>query len=273
MTISGLDEIPLQFDPKRRVGYESAKLWRQRCESGFWNAFIRGPNIIDIGYRGGTLDALPLHKCARGFETGDYDGLNLPFPDGWADAVHASHLVEHITPPEIYIQEWFRVLKIGGHMILFVPHCMLYERRYTVPPSRFSPEHLAAYSPASLLAMIERSLALFVGGRGGLLSAAARQQLPLEGVEDARNVIDELRASNCGRGREVRIRVDRAPPGGEDRVSSSRQILGQFAERSGRLFRVLHGPNPLRNVSAVGTLRTLTHYRYESRLLVPRTSP
>lgn len=148
----------MQFDPDRCVGYESAKLWRQRCESGFWNAFIRGPNIIDIGYRGGTLDAVPLHECAHGFESGDYDGLNLPFPDGWADACHCSHLIEHVAPPEIYIQEWYRVLKPGGHMILFVPHAYLYERRLTVPPSRFSSEHLKAYSPASLLGLIERSL-------------------------------------------------------------------------------------------------------------------
>ena len=43
-------------------------------------------------------------------------------------------------------------------MLLFVPHAYLYERRVTVPPSRWSPEHLRSYSPATLLAQVESAL-------------------------------------------------------------------------------------------------------------------
>lgn len=43
-------------------------------------------------------------------------------------------------------------------MILMVPHAFLSERRLTVPPSRFSGEHLRSYSPAALLQEIERVL-------------------------------------------------------------------------------------------------------------------
>jgi SAM-dependent methyltransferase len=150
----------MEFDPDRRVGYESSKMWRIRCESGFWSHFIRGPHIVDIGYRGGIPDAQTIHSSARGYELGDegYDGFHLPVPDNWADAVHSSHCLEHIAPAREYIREWYRVLRTGGTMLIFVPHCMLYERRFTVPPSRFSPEHLVAYSPASLLNLIECAL-------------------------------------------------------------------------------------------------------------------
>ena len=43
-------------------------------------------------------------------------------------------------------------------MIVFVPHALLYERRLTVPPSRWSPEHLVALTPARLLKFVERAL-------------------------------------------------------------------------------------------------------------------
>lgn len=50
------------------------------------------------------------------------------------------------------------MLRVGGHLVLMVPHAFLYERRLTVPPSRWSPEHLRSYSPATLLAEIEWAL-------------------------------------------------------------------------------------------------------------------
>lgn len=148
----------MQFDPDRPVGYESSKLWRIRCESGFWSHFIRGPKIIDIGYRGGTPGALPMHALAVGLELGDYDGFHLAVPDGWADAIHASHVLEHLEDPRAYLREWHRALRVGGVMLIFVPHAFLYERRLSVPPSRWSPEHLFSVTPASLLGLIESAL-------------------------------------------------------------------------------------------------------------------
>lgn len=150
-----------KFDKNRRVGYETSKSYVKRWQSGFWTEWIRGPNVVDIGYRGGTPDALPLFDGVHGIELGDYgyDGLNIPLRDGWADVVHASHVLEHVGAPEQYLQEWFRVLGVGGYMLLFLPHAYLYERRLTVPPSRWSGEHLMAVTPGSLLSLIERALA------------------------------------------------------------------------------------------------------------------
>ena len=156
------------FDPNRPVGFESRKSYAHRCTSGFWEKFITGPNVLDIGYRGGFHNSVPICAGAVGIEldhfyiegapvTADYDGLRLPMAaSGSVDAVHSSHVLEHVQDDAASLREWWRVLRVGGHLITFVPHAYLYERRLTVPPSQWSGEHLRCYTPASLLALVER---------------------------------------------------------------------------------------------------------------------
>ena len=160
--------IALNFDPNRPVGFESRKSYARRCRDGFWDAFIAGSLVLDIGYRGGIADALPIVPGAIGIELDHtnvdghlqpwperYDGLRLPLSDEWADTIHASHVLEHVERRDEHLQEWHRVLRVGGTMIVIVPHAYLYERRLSVPPSRWSPEHLCSFTPASLLKIVE----------------------------------------------------------------------------------------------------------------------
>jgi len=164
------------LDPNRFVGYESRKSYARRCNTGFWHTFVVGPRILDIGFRGGEPEAKTILPGALGLEPDvfqidrdtppymaesyytRYDGFNLPFADNVIDTVHCSHTLEHVAPPIKYIREWFRVLRVGGTLILFVPHAHLYERRITVPPSRWSPEHLRSYTVSSLSFEIETAL-------------------------------------------------------------------------------------------------------------------
>ena len=148
------------FEFNRRVGFESSKLYNQRGLEGFWHKYLKGDRILDIGYRGGTPDALPICDGASGLELGDpgYDGFRLPYPMTWFDAVHASHVLEHVSDAMMSLEEWFRVIREGGFLILMVPHAYLYERRLTVPPSRWSPEHVRCFTPATLLKLIEHTL-------------------------------------------------------------------------------------------------------------------
>lgn len=144
----------------RTVGHEAAKSFAERERSGFWMRYAGGPVVLDVGYRGHVGDAGPVLPHACGIELGDdgYDGLRLPYPDLSVDAVHSSHVLEHVPDPVATLREWHRVLAVGGYMILFVPHAHLYERRATVPPSRWSREHLRCYTPATLLADVEAAL-------------------------------------------------------------------------------------------------------------------
>lgn len=51
-------------------------------------------------------------------------GHRLPLPDWWADEVNATHMLEHVPPPQIgaFLGEWFRVLRPGGLLELHVPN-------------------------------------------------------------------------------------------------------------------------------------------------------
>jgi SAM-dependent methyltransferase len=165
------------LDPNRHVGYESRKSYEKRCQHLFWDKWITGPVVLDIGFRGGEPSAMTIVPGAIGFEANGqitidvntpmhvqkdlwapYDGFHLPFKNDTVDTIHASHVLEHLYGARLFFQEWFRVLRVGGTLIIFVPHAYLYERRMTVPPSRWSPEHLVALTPSSLLAFVEASL-------------------------------------------------------------------------------------------------------------------
>ncbi len=46
---------------------------------------------------------------------------DLPFKDGTLDFVHSSHLLEDFEFWQVILDEWSRVLKRGGYMIISVP--------------------------------------------------------------------------------------------------------------------------------------------------------
>jgi hypothetical protein len=121
--------------------------------------YLSGPNILDIGFRGGDPEAVPVTEVAIGVELDypGYDGTHLPFPDESQDAILASHVLEHIANYQQVLREWHRVLRVGGHLVILVPHRFLYERRCDLP-SRWNGDHKRFYTPASLLAEIEQSL-------------------------------------------------------------------------------------------------------------------
>jgi SAM-dependent methyltransferase len=148
--------------PQRQVGPEVGKTLLYRIDSGFVARYLSRANILDIGFRGEIPTALPIVPQAIGVELDypGYDGKTLPFPDQSQDAVHASHCLEHIPDPARALGEWFRVLRIGGYLVLTVPHQQLYERK-PVPTSRWGGnDHLRFYTPASFLTEIENALPL-----------------------------------------------------------------------------------------------------------------
>lgn len=57
------------------------------------------------------------------------DASSLPqVPDGRVDFVFSSHLLEHIDDYEAALAEWWRIIKDGGYLILYLPHRDLYPR-------------------------------------------------------------------------------------------------------------------------------------------------
>lgn len=69
--------------------------------------------------------------------------------ENYYNTVYSSHLLEHLVNPIEAIQNWFRLVKPGGRMVLAVPHRDLYEKQLILP-SRWNLDHkfyYLAFSP------------------------------------------------------------------------------------------------------------------------------
>jgi len=138
---------------------EAEKTFGLRLVNGFFKKYLSGPVILDVGYKGGKADAVPILPQAIGVDIDypGYDGTRLPFDDGSVDTVFTSHVLEHIENFVEVIRDWYRVLKVGGFIVCIVPHQYLYERKRELP-SRWSPEHVRFYTPGKLLQNFEQAL-------------------------------------------------------------------------------------------------------------------
>ncbi len=156
-----LHPFDLSAERGRPVGRESRKSFAAKIDAGFWTRFVNGPAVLDIGFQGdGSVGSVvPIMPGAIGVDLDypGYDGRILPFANGSQDAVYSSHCLEHISDYIKAIQEWYRVVRVGGHIITVVPSAHLYERRSRVP-SRWNPDHKRVYTPASLLAEFAAAL-------------------------------------------------------------------------------------------------------------------
>ncbi len=150
----------LNLDPGRRVGLESQKSYITKIASGFFDNYLSGSHVLDVGFAGHGGDGQPIVPQAIGIDIDypGYDGARLPFPDESQDAIYSSHCFEHIVDHIGALRDWFRVLKVGGFAVIVVPHQHLFEKRLDLP-SRWNMDHKRFFTPASLLADIEASLA------------------------------------------------------------------------------------------------------------------
>lgn len=139
-------------------GPETQKCHTRRMNQGFYFAFMQGQGL-DIGYRGDIKDADPVLPTAIGVDLDypGYDGTHLPFADNSKSYVFSSHCLEHTDNYKEHIREYHRVVKVGGYIIIAVPHKYLYEKKEELP-SRFNGDHKRLYTSASLLKEIEDSL-------------------------------------------------------------------------------------------------------------------
>lgn len=79
------------------------------------------PHWTTVDSNKGTEAALPQDSDLKIDVT-----EGLPFEDASQDFVFSSHLLEHIEDHVAALTEWWRVLKPGGHLVLYLPHKDLY---------------------------------------------------------------------------------------------------------------------------------------------------
>jgi SAM-dependent methyltransferase len=62
------------------------------------------------------------------------------------DYVFSSHCLEHMHNPRQAVRGWWKLVRVGGHLIFIVPDEDLYEQG--IFPSRFNPDHKATFTIA-----------------------------------------------------------------------------------------------------------------------------
>ena len=146
----------------RKVGAESQQSWKTKSKAPdkrtFFQKYMSGFGL-DVGFSGYEEDIVPILDTAIGVDLDypGYDGITLPFPDNSQNYVFSSHCLEHIEDYISVIQDWHRVVKIGGHIITVVPHKYLYEKKSS-PPSNWNRDHKRFYTPATLIGEFEKAL-------------------------------------------------------------------------------------------------------------------
>jgi len=121
---------------------ETSKSYQRRLNEGWFDKYIKG-KIIDIGVgRIDTYDgADPLTPDCDTFDKDNGDAhLMESIPNETYETVYNSHLIEHLEDPITAIQNWFRILKYGGHLIIAAPDRDSYERKKKLP-SRWNEDH------------------------------------------------------------------------------------------------------------------------------------
>jgi SAM-dependent methyltransferase len=117
---------------------ETYKAHERRLRTGWFDRFApQDKGGIDIG----PADD-PLNQTFRRWELHpDGDATFMRgVPDGVFNTVYCSHILEHLDEPLVGLQNWYRILKPGGHLVVIVPHRDLYEKRVELP-SRWNPDH------------------------------------------------------------------------------------------------------------------------------------
>lgn len=122
------------------MGKEASKNHVRRLKWGDYERFFKGKGI-DIGC--GSDPVLP--DCDT-WDKVNGDATHMAtVPDQQYDWVHSSHCLEHIKEFETALYNWWRILKLGGHLIITVPDYNLYEHA-NFPPSRYNGDHKIAFS-------------------------------------------------------------------------------------------------------------------------------
>lgn len=144
--------------PDRVLGPETSKSHGARILNGFYQRFMTGSGV-EFGFRGDRSDAQSVLPGCVGVELGDlgYDGVRLGVGGGHFDYVFTSHVFEHLVDPIANLREWYRIVRVGGHIVIIVPHMYLYEKKRE-RPSRWNEDHKWFFTPGDLLTLVELAL-------------------------------------------------------------------------------------------------------------------
>ena len=136
---------------------------RRLHDSRFFSRYFVG-NGIDIGCGTDSLEIyqsfFPGIKSVKGWDLADGDAQYMSsVPDKFFDFVHSSHCLEHVNDPYVALDNWIRICKNEGHLIIVVPDEDLYEQGKW--PSQFNSDHKHTFTIHKPTSWSNKSINLF----------------------------------------------------------------------------------------------------------------
>jgi SAM-dependent methyltransferase len=105
---------------------------------------ISGPQAAYCRHRGLNVSSLPLEENH--------------FPPEYFDVVSASHLIEHLNDPGVFVREIYRILKKGGRFYVTTPNIAGFQARLFGGRWRSAIfDHLYLFSRKTLCVLLERA--------------------------------------------------------------------------------------------------------------------
>lgn len=131
--------------------FETSKsVIRRSYDKRFATRWLVGDGI-DIGCGPDSIAAyMPLFPLIRSVRSWDIEDGDAQFmdgvPDNTFDFVHSSHCLEHLYVPMTALENWIRICKPGGHLLIIVPDEDLYEQGEW--PSTMNTDHKCTFTIA-----------------------------------------------------------------------------------------------------------------------------
>jgi ubiquinone/menaquinone biosynthesis C-methylase UbiE len=126
---------------------ETLKNHARRESNGDYLKYFSGLGI-DIG-----CGSAPLPIQCHHWDLPEGDATYMEgVEDNYYDWVYSSHCLEHLDSPVRAIENWWRILKPGGHLIVVVPDLYLYERGQWPSPNTKS--HKQYFTMTRLMGLV-----------------------------------------------------------------------------------------------------------------------
>ena len=137
-----------QGSETRKIVWEVAPYLRGRgidLGAGYFKVLPQAISVDD-----GTHNDLFGHSVQADLRM-DASKLDL-FADGSLDFVYSSHLLEHIENYKAALKEWWRVVKIGGKLALYLPHKDFYPN---IGVEGANPDHKHDFLPKDIIGALD----------------------------------------------------------------------------------------------------------------------
>lgn len=127
----------------------SKSVMRRLHDSRFATKYFVGDGI-DIGCGSDPLvmyhEMFPLMRSCRSWDQKEGDATKMEgIEDEVLDFVHSSHCLEHLDDPVLAFDNWIRICKKGGHLVLLLPDEDMFEQGKW--PSMYSgPDHKTSWT-------------------------------------------------------------------------------------------------------------------------------